>query len=251
MPTTPSAPPTTPAPLYRRLADLLAEEIAGGNPGLGDSLPAEADLAVRFGASRHTVRAAVDVLHERGLVLRRNGARTRVIAARPRETFTQTVGTLSQLMNYPPDTYRENVGSEHLVADEGLSAVLGCVPGTSWLRIRALRRSPRFAKPLCWNEIYLLPEYARVLKLPDHERSHVYEQVQRLFGREVERAQIDMFAGTVSDSISGPLEVAPGTATLNVVRRYLDRDSKLFEVSLTIHPQGRYVFSLEFTKNGT
>jgi GntR family transcriptional regulator len=249
MPSTAPAVSRTSSPLYRRLAEVLSEEIANGRPALGDALPAEGDLALRFAASRHTVRAAIDVLHERGLVMRRNGARTRVIAVRPRETFTQSVATLSQLMNYPSDTYRENVGSEHLVADEGLSAVLGCVPGTSWLRIRALRRSPRFARPLCWNEIYLLPEYARVLKLPDHERTHVYEQVHRLFGRAVERAQIDMFAGTVSDSIAAPLEVAPGTATLNVVRRYLDRDSKLFEASLTIHPQGRYMFSLEFAKD--
>ncbi len=250
MPHTDLAARASAEPLYRRLADVLAEEIAGGTPGLGDSLPAEDDLATRLAASRHTVRAAVDVLHERGMVLRRNGARTRVIASRPRETFTQSVGTLAQLMNYPADTYRENVGSEHMVADEGLAGVLGCTPGTPWFRIRALRRSPRFAKPLCWNEIYLLPEYARVMKLHDHERTHVYEQVQRLFGRQVERAQIEMFAGTVPDVLSEPLEVAAGTATLNVVRRYLDKDAKLFEVSLTIHPQDRYVFSLEFSKNG-
>jgi len=114
MPRSDLATPSTVEPLYRRLADVLAGEIAGGRPGLGDALPAEADLATRFAASRHPVRAAVDVLHERGMVMRRNGARTRVIAARPRETFTQSVGTLSQLMNYPADTYRENVGSEHM-----------------------------------------------------------------------------------------------------------------------------------------
>jgi GntR family phosphonate transport system transcriptional regulator len=59
-------------PLYRQIRDVLVVEIQGLYKA-GESLPAEGDLAHRFGVNRHTLRRAVDELVAEGLVERRHG----------------------------------------------------------------------------------------------------------------------------------------------------------------------------------
>jgi GntR family transcriptional regulator, phosphonate transport system regulatory protein len=69
-------------PLWRQIADTIADDIAQAHPG--DRLPTEAQLATRFGVNRHTVRRALASLAEGGLVHPRRGAGV-FVAAKPTE----------------------------------------------------------------------------------------------------------------------------------------------------------------------
>lgn len=58
--------------LYAQIAEVLEREYV--RPGAaGDRLPAEGDLAARFGVNRHTLRRAVDELVAEGLLERQHG----------------------------------------------------------------------------------------------------------------------------------------------------------------------------------
>ena len=70
-------------PLYSRIADQLAKDIAKGRYPVGTTLPAEPDLAVLLKVSRSTVRAALASLENRKLVSRKKNAGTRVEALSP------------------------------------------------------------------------------------------------------------------------------------------------------------------------
>ena len=54
--------------LYEQIVQQIEESILKGDLKPGDQLPAERDLAQRFGVSRTAVREAVKVLREKGLV---------------------------------------------------------------------------------------------------------------------------------------------------------------------------------------
>ena len=54
--------------LYEQIVQQIEESIVKGNLKPGDQLPAERDLAQRFGVSRTAVREAVKALREKGLV---------------------------------------------------------------------------------------------------------------------------------------------------------------------------------------
>jgi GntR family phosphonate transport system transcriptional regulator len=45
--------------LWRRIADALEQSIAQGTFQAGSKLPAETEIAERFGVNRHTVRRAI------------------------------------------------------------------------------------------------------------------------------------------------------------------------------------------------
>ena len=82
-------------PLYRQLADDLRARILAGEFPVPDAMPTEAQLSQRYRASRITVRHALALLDQEGLVHREQGrgsfVRPRAIAVGPRRltSFTQ------------------------------------------------------------------------------------------------------------------------------------------------------------------
>ncbi|TGA91613.1 GntR family transcriptional regulator [Streptomyces sp. MZ04] len=67
------------SPLYRKVAADLRTAIAAGEYGSGERLPAEDELARRYGVSRGTVRQALAALRTDGLVTSRRGTRRVVL----------------------------------------------------------------------------------------------------------------------------------------------------------------------------
>jgi GntR family phosphonate transport system transcriptional regulator len=68
--------------LWRRIADDIRLDIVGGKLARGDRLAGEMALAERFGVNRHTVRRALAVLEEEGVVRSEQGRGTFVDRAR-------------------------------------------------------------------------------------------------------------------------------------------------------------------------
>src|SRR5690606_11800210 len=58
---------------YREIADDLRRLVDGGDLGPGRLLPSESELSARYGASRVTVRKALEALRDDGLVDSRQG----------------------------------------------------------------------------------------------------------------------------------------------------------------------------------
>lgn len=67
-------------PRYRQIYEELHAAIQDGSLGPGDRLPSEAELGKRYSTSRITVAKAVNELQLQGLVRRRPGAGTHVVA---------------------------------------------------------------------------------------------------------------------------------------------------------------------------
>lgn len=67
--------------LYQQIVEQIEQSIRSGQLKPGDQLPAERDLAERFGVSRTAVREAVKALGEKGLVEALPGRGTFVIDA--------------------------------------------------------------------------------------------------------------------------------------------------------------------------
>ncbi|SHN23701.1 GntR family transcriptional regulator [Cryptosporangium aurantiacum] len=66
--------------LYRQLADLLRADIRSGVYGPGTPIPSEAKLIASHGIGRNTVRLAMEVLRDEGLVVTRQGRGTFVLS---------------------------------------------------------------------------------------------------------------------------------------------------------------------------
>ncbi|MFD7512815.1 GntR family transcriptional regulator, partial [Streptomyces sp. NPDC059853] len=74
----------SPVPLYFQLSQQLEAAIEHGELLPGTLLGNEIDLAGRLGLSRPTVRQAIQVLVDKGLLVRRRGVGTQVVHSRVR-----------------------------------------------------------------------------------------------------------------------------------------------------------------------
>jgi len=234
---------------YRDIAARLQREIRQGSYPVGDLLPTETKLMARFSASRQTVREALRIITEQGLIVRRAGLGSVVIATEPPVLFTHSVRSLAEWLRYSNETYREVVRSSEIVADRKLAALLKCEPGKHWFLIEAIRRSDEFAAPLGWTEIYVLRKFAGVVKRRDHGRTPVHEQIAKMFGETIEYAQLEVFARTIPAKLAKPLQVKPGSPALTMVRRYYGLREELFEVTVTTHPEGRYTYTMDMQRS--
>jgi GntR family transcriptional regulator len=73
-------------PKYQQIADRLRAQMASGALVPGERLPSEPDLATEYDASRNTVRLAIALLINQGLVVSRQGLGTFVVE--PTKPFT-------------------------------------------------------------------------------------------------------------------------------------------------------------------
>jgi DNA-binding GntR family transcriptional regulator len=234
---------------YRDIAARLQKKIRLGKYPIGDLLPTETELMAHYSASRQTVREALRILMDQGLIVRRAGLGSVIIATEPPVLFTHSVKSLGEWLRYSNETYREVVRSGEIVADRNLAALLKCEPGKHWFLIESVRRADQFAAPLGWTEIYVLRKFAGVVKRSDHGRTPVHEQIARMFGQITEYAQMEIFAREMPAALAKALQVKAGSTALTVVRRYYGVKEELFEVTVTTHPAGRYTYSMDMQRS--
>jgi GntR family transcriptional regulator of arabinose operon len=90
--------PTSPRPLYLQLADLLKHQIETGEFPQGARLDSEPEIAARYEVARGTVRQALDVMVEEGLLERIQGKGT-FVAHKNTAACINRVGVIVPYLN--------------------------------------------------------------------------------------------------------------------------------------------------------
>jgi len=236
-------------PIYQDVADTLIAEVAEGYFSVGSMLPTELELCDRFGVSRYTVREALRQLEEMGLVERRQGSGTVVRAAERPTGYTQSLSSLTELLQYPAGTQLHVDETETVSIDRGNAALLRGEIGEERVRVSGVRRVEMSGTPICWSDIYLCPEYAGVAERIGGDALPVYALVEREYGEKIEHVSVEMFPSTVPERLAGPLDVEPGTASMTIIRRYTGIGDRVFEVSVSVHPEHRFTYSIELKRS--
>ena len=81
---------SSPVPLYFQVAGQLERAIVDGSLAPGDRIVNEIELAARLGLSRPTMRQAIQVLVDKGMVVRKRGVGTQVVGSKIRRPFELT-----------------------------------------------------------------------------------------------------------------------------------------------------------------
>ncbi|WP_018260708.1 GntR family transcriptional regulator [Methylobacterium sp. WSM2598] len=231
--------------LWAQVARDLTGGIASGRFPVGSLLPTELELCEHYGASRHTVRTAIRQLQDQGLISRNKKAGTRVEAAVPTSGYRQSLASLEDLIQFGVAHMRSVQETAEVVADAGLAADLGCEEGTRWFRISSLRVDGRpGGAPIGWTDVYVEPAYAELGEVvrasPDLLISTLIEQ---RYGRRSAEIRQDVDAIPLPPARAEALQAQAGMPALRILRRYVDDKGKVFEISSTIHPAGRFTVS--------
>src|SRR5579863_6499606 len=98
-------------PRYVQILNVLHQRVESGEYPLEERMPTESELCDEFGASRFTVREALRRLVDHGMVQRRQGAGSIVVAASPKARYVHSLSSLGDLSQFAFDTHYELLSS--------------------------------------------------------------------------------------------------------------------------------------------
>jgi DNA-binding GntR family transcriptional regulator len=137
---------------------------------------------------------------------------------------------------------------ETVKAGRALARLIGCKTGSRWLHVSCLRQFDDSRPPVCWADLYLLPDHEGLVSQIGRQPGLVYELIEREHGRQVASVDISIMARSVPPRIAAALGVAAGSPSLTVVRRYADRDGTLFLASVSEHPGDRFTYTMSLER---
>lgn len=146
---------------YANIAEEIREEIADGQFVRGDALPSQSDLAGRFGASVMTIRQALRVLENEGLVEFRHGVGS-FVAGLSEDHRSFELQSFSQLLDTESRTIETTVIDRSLqVSNHDAAKQLDVEPGAvcSLARLRSLRSTP-----VVYQVSYLPERFGRIVQ---------------------------------------------------------------------------------------
>lgn len=227
------------------ITQALSQEIRAGNYRVGDRLPSEPELSLRFGVSRHTVRAALRTLHELGLVSSRQGIGTQVQAARAVSRYSQAFNSAEDLLQYATTTRVRVIDREEIVVDADLAAQFGCKAGEHWWRLRTVRSEPSGRAVVAYSEVHIPLAFGSVLQEIAGSRQPVFALIERRFNESIVEIQQDIAClASMKAEESRWLKVPPESPGLEITRRYFGRNARVLEVARTVHPAGVFKYSM-------
>ncbi|MDW8480218.1 MAG: GntR family transcriptional regulator [Xanthomonadales bacterium] len=213
-------------PRYLALADRLIAAIQRGEFEVGELLPTELELCAEFGLSRHTAREALRLLEQMGLIERRRGAGTRVIARQAPVAYRQTVQTIDDLLQYGATTRLEVLRAEAAVAAGPLAARLGLAEMVPLAHLLGLRRSRAGGPPIAHTEVWLPRPRGRLGERLLDPAEAAYALMELLNVRNLGRVEQLIEAEALDAERAARLAAPAGSPALRFTRRYFGTERK-------------------------
>lgn len=238
-------------PRYLVLARHLANDIRKGKYPVDSLLPTEAELTSKYSISRFTVREAIRQLQAQGLVIRRQGVGTRVLADHPVRNYVQVRNSVEEVLQYGVQSILKEMEVSDVVADADLAERIGCAEDEEFLKIVGLRMpvdNPD-GPPVCWTEIFVLSEYAGIRHDVGVGNVLIANLIENQYGQRAIEIRQDITAVTLPADIATKLGVRAGSPGLLVRRWYVGDDDKAFEVTISLHPGERFSYSIRMKRD--
>lgn len=229
----------SPVPLYAQVAERFEALIADGTLPSGTRLENEIAMGERFGLSRPTMRRAIQVLVDKGLLVRRRGVGTQIVhgSITRRAELSSLWDDLAQ-DDRKPET--KVLTYETLEPTAELSERLGVEVERSVLHIRRLRSADGVPIAIMENHLIEAPAVSRT----ELEYRGLYEMLrERGSNMRVARQFVSARAATREEA--DLLDVPTGSPVLVLERTVYDQSGQVVEVGTTQYRPDRY--TIEFT----
>ncbi|WP_329396435.1 GntR family transcriptional regulator [Streptomyces lydicus] len=201
----------------RRVAHVLRGQVLRGAFADG-VLPDERALVAEFGTSRNTVREALGLLRDEGLVARRRGVGTVVVGRAYQHPLGELSG-LAEVLQRHGTVVNEVREARSVRPPLTVARRLGLAEGTPAVYLERLRRVDGL--PLSLDCTYLIGEVGEPLLARGREaleRQDVFDLIERVAGAPLGRAEVSLQAVMADPATCAVLAMPGGGAVLAVER---------------------------------
>ncbi len=237
--------------LFKQIAQSIGDAIETGSIAVGEMLPSEKALALRYGASRHTIRDALSELRALGLVESRQGKGSIVVKARRQSSYAQSYSSIEELTRFASGTPIHPIEVDDVIADQALAGDLHCGVGQSFVRILGLRygEDDTASAPSGYVEVYVDASLSRIRAHLQNLKTSIAETLERLYNLQIFRIEQEIALVLLSDAIAKHLKVETGTPAMLIRRRYAAENGRVVETAFSYYPIGQFEYRNVLLRN--
>lgn len=228
-------------PAYIRIHDKIKANVDDGTWKIGQRLPSERDLCDTFDVSRMTVRQAITLLVDEGILERKPGSGTFVASSRVKEKMRGTTSFTEIVKSQGKKPSSELISYKRVHPNEFEIKNLGVLPQSYVIRMERVRFADDL--PVAY-EIASIPE--KIIR--GFKESEITEHFFKTLtdnGYEIGKSQQTISASLANSSLAKHLKVKTGDALLSLTQISFLQDGQAFEYVRSYYVGDRFEFYLE------
>lgn len=228
-------------PAYIRIHDAVKKQIDDGFWEIGQRLPSERDLADDYEVSRMTLRQAITLLVEEGILERRVGSGTYVASHRVQEKMRGTTSFTEIVRSQGKTPSSQVVFYQRKPANETEIQQLQLKPSDYVVRMERVRYADNV--PLVFEVASIPEKLIREFKREDITE-HFFQTLTDN-GYEIGKSQQTIYAKNASERVANYLKVPKNHAVLALTQVSYFTDGRPFEYVHSQYVGDRFEFYLE------
>jgi GntR family transcriptional regulator len=234
----------TTIPYYYRVAETLKGRIASRKYPPGGIVPSEKQLAEEFGVSNITIRKAMALLVEDGLVIRRRGIGTRVISKQETRIPLKITGNfrdwvdsaVGQKQRLKVDVLEIAVAR----CPQSVAKIFSTAPDSKIWRMKRIRKLN--AEPISYYINHVPPELLTNVTAQDFEKGSFIDVFERSCGIKIAKIEQRVEATTADMDVSSILGTEFGDPLFFIENIYYTADLSPVEVTHMYFRGDRYIY---------
>lgn len=206
--------------LYYQLYNIVFQDITNGVYEVGDLIPSETEYMQKFSVSRATVRKAMEMLVNNGLIVRRRGCGSEVVSAKPATALRSVESCIKRLTSDHVIPIKRVVSAEMTAAGKDVADALNVRTGSSVYRLERVRCAGETA--YYRETIFLADDYAPAILEYDFSRESLRAYYSNVLHVSWARANQQVFAVPADGDTARLLGIEPGVPVLLLRRTSFD-----------------------------
>lgn len=211
-------------PEYSKLYQLIKHDIEKGKYSPGDFLPSEPELERIHNISRTTVRKAMKLLAEEGLVDIKQGRGTMLLDIKTPQSFNSVTSVTESLINRGYKVATKSRYIDKIQPNEETAKKLRLAPGEQVIRVQRVQTADDV--PVCIMVNYIPEKFAPGLEHTKDSFVGLYQYLEEWYGIEICSTDETIFAAACDFSEAQILNVDTGFPILIVERICYDRNKE-------------------------
>lgn len=232
-------------PMYEQIASQLKQEILEQKFGAGGNIGSHTQLAKRFGVSLITVRKAVQLLADQGLLNVAQGKGTFVKNTALQDNLTRLTGASNIIWESHLSAQIQAPVFEIIDTPDSFDPDIRQGLGEKCLHIQRIHLVE--GAPTAYAEIYIPQKYGEQLSKADVEQYTIYQLYENKWKVQLGRGKQTIRADRASPAAAKALQIPEGWPVLSILRRAYSASGQLVEYMLMNYEYTQYSFDVELS----
>ena len=229
-------------PRYLQIADVLRRELRGE----GERIPSEHQLCAIYEVSRPTIRQALDVLVQEGLLYRHAGRGTFSTPTPGGDRKLRVIGSIGDMIALGEETWFKLLTREVVPVAANIAQALRLPPGSAAYRVIGVRHADN--GPFQHVTAYLPEAIGRALSDEDLSKTSLIGAIERHLATPIKFMEQFTEATLAPRHVAELLQLRPRTPLLLFERTYFAVSGEPVEHAQTYQTSRRYPYRMVLSR---